>query len=127
MNSLGVNPHRGLVCTATALRTPSAARSETHQTGRVACRRAHSWLLSLLMRSQPLAEAQLRHCTDYYLMFAHAVTTLPSPSEVCGATDDFSMSCILPRSCLHTESRHWCVPPSSNLYHCASCLMTDVT
>ena len=50
---------------------------------RVACRRAHSWLLSLLLRSQPLAEAQLQHCTDYYLMFAYAVSTLPSPSEVC--------------------------------------------
>ena len=46
------------------------------------CRRAHSWLLSLLLRNQPLAEAQLQHCTDFYLMFAHAVTTLPSPSEV---------------------------------------------
>jgi hypothetical protein len=45
-------------------------------------RRAHAWLLSLLLRSQTLAEAQLQHCTDFYLLFAHAVTSLPTPSEV---------------------------------------------
>lgn len=48
-----------------------------------ASRPAHAWLVSLLLRGQRRAEAQPTHCADFYLMFAHAVTSLPTVHEVC--------------------------------------------
>ena len=48
-----------------------------------ASRPAHAWLLGLLLRGQPAAEAAPEHSLAFYVLFAHAVTTLPTPTEAC--------------------------------------------